>query len=394
MAIRTLDTLDLSGKRTFVRVDFNVPLTPDGQVANDRRIRASLPTIRYAMEAKAKVILASHLGRPKGKRRPELSLQPAGERLSELLDHDVLFTDDCIGDGVRKLVGEMRPGEVLLLENLRFYAGEVAGDPAFARKLAANADVWVMDAFGTAHRAHASTAVMAEFVPEKAAGFLLMKEIEMLGRLRTNPEHPFVAVLGGAKVSDKLKVIDALMTRCDALLIGGAMAYTFLKAAGHAVGASRVEEAVLPEAERCLKRAELRGVDLRLPLDHVVTTDPENVAGRTLTEGPDIPPGRMGVDIGPRTIEAYADRIAGAKTVFWNGPMGIFETEAFARGTFAVARAMAECPGTTVVGGGDSAAAVEAAGLADVFTHVSTGGGASLEFIEGKKLPALVALET
>ncbi len=394
MAIRTLDSLDLAGRRTFVRVDFNVPLTDDGRVANDRRIRASLPTIRHAMEAGAKVLLGSHLGRPKGKRRPELSLQPAGERLSELLDHEVLFTDDCIGDGVRKLVKEMHPGQVLLLENLRFYAGEEAGDPAFARRLAANADVWVMDAFGTAHRAHASTSVMARFVEEKAAGFLLQKEIDVLGRLLTEPARPFVAVLGGAKVSDKLKVVDALMAKCDALLIGGAMAYTFLKAAGHDVGDSRVEEATLTEAERCLKRAELRGVTLMLPIDHVVTTRLDDVEGRTIVGGPDIPRGRMGVDIGPKTATAYGERIRAAQTVFWNGPMGIFETRAFAHGTRAVAEAMAACEGTTVVGGGDSAAAVETMGLADRFSHVSTGGGASLEFIEGKKLPGLLALET
>ena len=394
MSIRTLDSLELAEKRTFIRVDFNVPLTEGGRVANDRRIRASLPTIRYAMEAGAKVLLASHLGRPKGRRRPKLSLQPAGERLSELLDHEVLFTDDCIGDGVRKLVKEMHPGQVLLLENLRFYAGEEAGDPAFARQLAANADVWVMDAFGTAHRAHASTSVMARFVEEKAAGFLLKKEVDVLGRLLTAPARPFVAVLGGAKVADKLKVVDALMAKSDVLLIGGAMAYTFLKAAGHDVGGSRVEEAALADAERCLKRAEIRGVQLELPVDHVVTTDLDDTEARTIVGGVDIPAGRMGVDIGPKTAELYADRIRSAATVFWNGPMGIFEVEAFARGTRAIAEAMAACEGTTVVGGGDSAAAVEAMGLADAFTHVSTGGGASLEFIEGKKLPGLVALES
>ena len=394
MAIRTIDELSLDGKRVFIRCDFNVPLDADRHVTDDRRIREALPTIRYAVDHGARVILASHLGRPKGKPKPELSLLPVGEVLSSLLGVDVAFADDCIGDGVKKLVQDLAPGRVLLLENLRFHPGEEANDPAFARALAQNADVWVMDAFGTAHRAHASTAGMAQFVEEKAAGFLVKKELDYLGRALDDPKRPFVAILGGAKVSDKIKVIDALLSKVDTLLVGGAMAYTFLKAQGASVGKSRVEEGFLDEAKRLLGRAGERKVAFELPVDHVASDALDGTGRKVVTESADVPAGMMGVDIGPRTAKAFEARIADAGTVFWNGPMGIFEVPAFAEGTFGVARALAGSKAVTVVGGGDSAAAVSEAGVADRITHVSTGGGASLELLEGRTLPALAALDT
>ncbi len=392
MTVRTLDELDLDGKRVFIRVDFNVPVDRDGRVTDDQRIRAALPTIRHAVRARAKVVLASHLGRPKGKPNPAFSLEPAGERLSELLDREVLLADDCVGDGVRKMVQDLPAGGVLLLENLRFHPGEEANDPAFAMELASSADVWVMDAFGTAHRAHASTAGMAAHVPERAAGFLLKKELDYLGSALGDPKKPFVVILGGAKVSDKIKVIDALIARCQSLLIGGAMAYTFLSAGNSSVGASRVEKEAVETARRIIGRARERGVELLLPVDHVVA---ESIEGtdRRVTEGADVPGGMMGLDIGPRTVDLFRERVRGAGTVFWNGPLGLFENPAFATGTFAVAKALAESSCVSVVGGGDSAAAVEQAGLAGDITHVSTGGGASLELVEGRTLPGIAALE-
>ena len=393
MAVHTLDELDLAGKRVFIRCDFNVPLE-GSTITDDRRIRGALPTIRHAVKAGAKVILASHLGRPKGSPNPDYSLLPVGERLSELLGREVAFADDCVGDGVRKLVQDLQPGQVLLLENLRFHAGGEKNDPALARQLAQNADVWVMDAFGTAHRAHASTAGMAAFVKEKAAGFLVKKELDYLGKALADPARPFLAILGGAKVSDKIKVIDALLTKCDALIIGGAMAYTFLKARGASVGRSRVEEGALEEAGRLLKRAAERKVKLLLPIDHMVAEGPQGDARHAYTEGEEIPADMMGVDIGPRTVKLYRDEIRGAKTIFWNGPMGIFEEKAFSAGTFAIAQELAQVDAVTVVGGGDSAAAIMQAGVADKVTHVSTGGGASLEFVEGRPLPGIEALES
>jgi phosphoglycerate kinase len=395
--MKIIDEVDLHGKRTFVRVDFNVPLEGDAgarRITDDSRIRAALPTIRYAIEHGARVVLASHLGRPKGKVDPKSSLAPAATRLSELLGRPVALAADCVGAEVEQQVAKLGPGDVLMLENLRFHAEEEKNDPGFAAALAKLADVYVNDAFGAAHRAHASTAGMASLVPVRAAGFLLRDEIRHLGALLRSPERPFVAILGGAKVSDKITVIENLLPRVDALLVGGAMAYTFLRAQQIAIGGSRVEEDKVDEARRTLDQAKSRGVTLLLPEDHVIAQKPEAGSPSQTTDGPAIPDGWLGVDIGPRTRARYAAEIAKAKTVLWNGPMGIFEIEAFAGGTLAVAKAVAEARDAfTVVGGGDSVAAITQAGLADRIKHVSTGGGASLEFLEGQTLPGVAALE-
>ena len=395
MALRTIDTLELGGKRVFIRVDFNVPIDGQGKVADDQRIRASLPTVKYAVERKAKVILASHLGRPKGKPedKKKYTLLPVAERLQQLLDQDVIFADDCIGDGVKKLVRELKDGQVLLLENLRFHPEEEGNGEAFAKDLASLADVWVNDAFGTAHRAHASTAGMAKFVKEKAAGFLIQKEVEYLGKALARPAKPFVAILGGAKVSDKIKVLDNLLSKADAICIGGAMAFTFLKAEGVNVGKSKVEEDKVDLARSILEKAKAKGVDFLLPIDHVCASEAKETAKREVVNDRAIPDDLLGLDIGPKTLDRYRQRILSSKTVFWNGPMGLFEQKPWAEGTFGVARAMADSSAVTVVGGGDSAAAVEEAGLVTKMKHVSTGGGASLEFVEGRELPGIKVLE-
>ena len=393
--IRYIDELQLTGKRVFIRVDFNVPLE-GRRVTDDTRIREALPTIRRALEMGGKVILASHLGRPKGA-DPKLSLEPAATRLAELLGpkHEVILTDDCVGDAVKKHVKELKEGQVLVLENLRFHKEEEANDEAFARELASLADVYINDAFGTAHRAHASTAGMVPFVKEKAAGLLMKKELEYLGRVVKSPEKPFIAILGGAKVSDKIKVIENLLPKVDALLIGGAMAYTFLKAQGLEVGKSRVEEDKLALATKLLDAAQRLKTSLVLPVDHIIGTEPSDKSEARETPDRAIPPDMMGLDIGPKTRAQYTQHIRGAKTVVWNGPMGLFEVNKFAEGTRSVAAAMAmNREAVTVIGGGDSAAAVQQMGFADKMSHVSTGGGASLELLEGITLPGIKALET
>jgi phosphoglycerate kinase len=394
--IKSIEQLDLPAKRVFIRVDFNVPLDKKtGAVKDDSRIRAALPTIRYALSKKAKVILASHLGRPDGRVVAELSLENVGARLSQLLGHDVLFADDCVGDGVRKLVADLQPGHVLLLENLRFHPEEEKNDDEFARQLASIADVYVDDAFGTVHRAHASTVGMVRHVAQRGAGFLVMAELKHLSPLLKGARKPYLAILGGAKVSDKIKVIEQLMTRVDALLVGGAMAYTFMTARGIGTGTSRVEKDKLDVARRVMDKAKQSRVELLLPVDHVVAREPKGGIETRTVDDP-IPDGWFGLDIGPKTVASYTERIARAATVFWNGPMGMFETPEYAAGTRAIAEALAKVTArgaTTVVGGGDSAAAIIEMGLADKVTHVSTGGGASLEFLEGRELPGVKVLD-
>lgn len=395
MTVKYLDELSLSGKRVFIRVDFNVPLDEQQRVTDDTRIREALPTIKKALELGGKVVLASHLGRPKGADK-KLSLLPAAKRLADLLgrEHEVLMADDCVGEGVGKMAKELKPGQVLMLENLRFHKQEEANDEAFAKELASFADVYCNDAFGTAHRAHASTAGMAAFVKERCAGFLMRKELEKLGKVVRGPEKPFVVVLGGAKVSDKIKVIENLLPKCNAMLIGGAMAYTFLKAQGASVGKSRVEEDKVALASRLLDVAKQHGVELVLPVDHVVGSSPDEKSEAVDVPDRNVPADKMGLDIGSKSRALFTQHIRNAKTVLWNGPMGLFEVAKFSEGTKSVATAMAlNTQALTVIGGGDSAAAVNEFGLASKISHVSTGGGASLELLEGLKLPGIAALE-
>jgi phosphoglycerate kinase len=384
--------LDLRRKRVFIRVDFNVPLK-NGLIGDDTRIQSSMPTIRYAHEQGATVVLASHLGRPKGKPSAEFSLRPVAEHLSQILG-DVVFADDCIGEKAVAAVNQARTaGRVVLLENLRFHAGEEKNDPEFAGALASLADEYVNDAFGAAHRAHASVEAITRFVPRAAAGLLMEEELRYLGHALESPERPFVAILGGAKVSDKLEVIQNLLGKVDRLLIGGAMAYTFFKSRGLPVGRSLVEDDKLDAARDIEAEAARRGMQIELPVDHVVSDRvEEGTANEVLEVGDPRIDDRLGLDIGPATIKAYETFIGPAKTVVWNGPMGVFEIEVFATGTNAVARAVAAVNGTTIVGGGDSIAAVRKAGMADKITHISTGGGASLEFLAGRTLPGVAAL--
>lgn len=393
MPIKTINELDISGRRVFIRVDFNVPLTPAGGVAEDTRIRESLPTIKYAVDNGARVVLASHLGRPKGKPDPKFSLLPVAQRLAELLGFEVLLTDEPVGDGARKVVGDLKAGRVALLENLRFNAGEEANDDSFAKGLASYADVYVNDAFGTAHRAHASTVGIAKYVASKGMGLLMERELKFLGQLLGEVERPFVAIIGGAKVSDKIGVLENLLDRVNQLLVGGAMANTFLKAKGGHLGRSLVEEDKLALARSFLKKAEDANVEVLLPRDAIAAAGTKSEFGRTVKANA-IPEELAALDIGPETARGFADAIARARTLFWNGPMGVFESPPFAAGTLAVARAVADNPGLTVVGGGDSVAAVQKSGGADKITHISTGGGASLEFLEGRTLPGLAALES
>src|SRR5438445_7520656 len=394
MAKLSIKDLDLTGKRAFVRVDFNVPIK-EGQIGDDTRIRASLPTITYALEHGATVVLASHLGRPKGRPSPDLSLKPIAARLSELLGRPVTFAEDCIGEAAQRAVDRVHRagGGVVLLENLRFHVEEEKNDAAFAKSLASLADAYIDDAFGAAHRAHASVDAITHHVPRAAAGLLMEQELRYLGHALEAPERPFVTILGGAKVSDKLEVIENLLGKVDRLLIGGAMAYTFLKSRGVPIGQSLVEDDKLDAARAITAEAAKRRVPVELPVDHVVTDRvEEGTAHEVLGIGDARIGERVGVDIGPATIKAYEAFIEAAKTVVWNGPMGVFEIPVFAAGTIAVAHAVAAVQGTTIVGGGDSIAAVKNAGVAERITHISTGGGASLEFLAGRTLPGVAAL--
>jgi phosphoglycerate kinase len=395
----SIRNLDLNGKRVFIRVDFNVPLN-DGKVDDDTRIRAALPTIKFAVEHGARVILASHLGRPKGQRVDKYSLGPVAAHLSELLGRTVAFAKDCVGDEARATVDALRDGDVAMLENLRFHPEEEKNDDAFAKELASLCDLYVNDAFGAAHRAHASTAGITKFVSQSAAGLLMEKELEYLGRVINNPEHPFVAILGGAKVSDKIPVINALLDRkVDRLLIGGAMAYTFIKAEGFTVGKSLVENEMLETARQIKQRAEASNVDLLLPTDHQVVDSYEPIKGQKILSKT-IPieftnAGHAGMDIGVETVAHFANALSDARTIVWNGPMGVFEEPPFDQGTIGIAHAVADAAdrgAIVIVGGGDSVAAVTKAGVADRITHISTGGGATLEFLAGEELPGVAAL--
>ena len=393
MAKKTIHDLNVQGKRVLVRVDFNVPQDESGAITDDTRIAAALPTIQYLLGQGAKVILCSHLGRPKGKVDPKYSLVPVGQRLQELLpDTTIWMADDVIGESAKTAVADMKDGEIVLLENLRFHAEEEANDPAFAKELASLADIYVSDAFGTVHRAHASTAGVAAYLPA-VAGELIGKELGVMGQALENPARPFVAILGGKKVSDKIGVITNLLDKCDALIIGGAMAFTFFKAQGLEIGDSLLDAENIELAAQLMQQAKDKGVALLLPEDTVVAKAFSAEAEHKTVPSDAMPAGWLGMDIGEKARETFAKTIHAAATVVWNGPMGVFEMPAFAAGTEAIAKACADCPGITIIGGGDSAAAVKQLGFADQITHISTGGGASLEFLEGKTLPGVAVLQ-
>ena len=390
---KSIDDINVKGKRVLVRCDFNVPLQ-DGKITDENRLVAALPTIKKLINDGGKIILCSHLGKPKGEPKPELSLAPVAKRLSQLLNKEIIFAadDNVVGDNAKKAVKNAKNGDVILLENTRFRKEETKNEESFSKELASLADVFVNDAFGTAHRAHCSTVGVTEFIPVSVCGYLIQKELKFLGEAVENPERPFVAILGGAKVSDKINVINNLLDKVNSLIIGGGMSYTFLKAEGYSIGNSLIEEDKIGYAKEMIEKAKAKGVKLLLPVDNVIADKFAAEAEPIVTEDQNIKEGYMGLDIGPKTAKTYTDEIRNAKTVVWNGPMGVFEFENFAKGTMEVAKAMAESNATTVIGGGDSAAAVNQLGFGDKMTHISTGGGASLEFLEGKELPGITAL--
>ena len=398
MAKKTIASLtesDVSGKRVLVRADFNVPMNDKGEITDDNRIRAALPTIKDLISKNAKVILCSHMGRPKGEVKEKLRLTPVAERLSQLLEQEVVKCDDCIGDSVKQKVDALQNGQVALLENLRFYSEEEANDPEFSKKLAANADVYVNDAFGTAHRAHASTEGVTKHLSPCVGGYLIEKELDYLKNAVENPQRPFAAIIGGSKVSSKIGVIETLIEKCDKLIIGGGMIFTFFKARGMSVGNSLVEKDKLDLAKSLEAKAKEKGVEILFPTDVVIADDFSESANTQTVTVENIPNGWLGLDIGPKSVEAFKEALADCKGIIWNGPMGVFEMEAFAKGTEAIAQSLAELTdngATTIIGGGDSVAAVEKVGVADKMSHISTGGGASLELLEGKELPGIVAL--
>ena len=387
---KTVEDLEVSGKRVLVRCDFNVPLK-DGVITSDKRIVASLPTIKYLIENNAKVILCSHLGRPKGEFKPEFSLAPVAVRLSELLGKEVKMATDVVGESAQALAASLNDGDVMIIENVRFHKEETKNDPEFSKKLADLADLYVNDAFGSAHRAHSSTTGVADYIPA-ACGYLIQKEISFIGGALANPKRPLVAILGGAKVSDKIGVITNLLDKCDTIIVGGGMAYTFMKALGHNIGTSLLEEDRVEDAKNMMETAKAKGVNFLIPVDNKAGKEYDPNTEAMIVNSDDIPDGWMGLDIGPKTQELFANAIKGSGTVIWNGPMGVSEWDNFAQGTIAVATAVAESGAISIIGGGDSAAAVQKLGFADKMSHISTGGGASLEFLEGKELPGIVAL--